>query len=521
MKDTSITRRIRLLSIAGVAAIALPLAIGGYSQSQYATAAQVDVAAPKTLPSGVVSYAPIVKSVKPAVVTIRVSGREEPTRFSGGDGQPDFGDTPFGDFFRRFFDEPNGQFGNRGPRPGPQHGPRFGRPHPQGLGSGFIISSDGLIATNNHVIDGASEITVVLDDGTELPGKLIGTDPKTDVAVVKVKADKELPFIAWGDSDAILTGDPVLAIGNPFGIGTTVTAGIVSARGRDLHNGPYDDFIQVDAPINRGNSGGPLISMDGKVVGINSAIYSPNGGNVGVGFAIPSDQARDIVSRLIKDGSIERGYIGVRIQPVTKDVADAVGLSKPEGALVADVDDATPAGRAGVKTGDIVTAFGDKPVDSPKALARAVGNVAPGVKSTLTVWRKGKEVVLDITVGKMESTQTASADDNGAPQSSGADVTIPGLGIDLANITQDTRDQLGLSDDVKGVVVSSVDDGEAESRGLAEGDIVVSINQEPVSSVDQAQALIKKAKDDGKKSVLLLVQRKDNKSFVALPFATS
>ena len=521
MKDISITRRIRLLSIAGVAAIALPLAIGSYSQGQYATAAQVESAAPKTLPSGVVSYAPIVKSVKPAVVTIRISGRDEPTRFSGRDGQPDFGDTPFGDFFRRFFDEPNGQFGDRGPRPGPQHGQRFNRPQPKGLGSGFIISSDGLIATNNHVIDGASDITVLLDDGTELPAKLIGTDPKTDIAVIKVKADKDLPFIAWGDSDTMLTGDPVLAIGNPFGIGTTVTAGIVSARGRDLHNGPYDDFIQVDAPINRGNSGGPLISMDGKVVGINSAIYSPNGGNVGVGFAIPSDQARDIVSRLIKDGSIERGYIGVRIQPVTKDVAEAVGLSKPEGALVADVDEATPAGRAGVKSGDVVTAFGDKSIDSPKSLARAVGNVAPGVKSTLTVWRQGKEVVLDITVGKMDATQTASAEDSDTPNPAADEVAIPGLGIDLADLTQDTRQQLGLGDDVKGVVVSSVGEGEAGSRGLTEGDIVLSINQEPVTSVSQAQAVIKKARDDGKKSVLLLVQRKDNKSFVALPFANS
>ncbi|MCT4541747.1 trypsin-like peptidase domain-containing protein, partial [Pseudomonas aeruginosa] len=234
------------------------------------------------------------------------------------------------------------------------------------LGSGFIISPDGYIVTNNHVIDNATSIKVTLDDGTELPATLVGADPKSDLAVLKIASPKPLAVISWGDSDRLKAGDQILAIGNPFGIGTTVTAGIVSARGRDLHSGPYDDFIQIDAPINHGNSGGPLVDVEGKVVGINTAIYSPNGGSVGVGFAIPSDQAQNVVVRLMKDGSIHHGFIGVQIQPVTPDVANAIGLATAEGALVAKVEAGTPAGRAGIRTGDVITALGGQAIKSPR-----------------------------------------------------------------------------------------------------------------------------------------------------------
>jgi len=262
------------------------------------------------------------------------------------------------------------------------------------------VAADGYIVTNNHVIDKASSITVTLDDGTQVPAKLVGADPKNDLAVLKIKPAKPLATVAWGDSDTLRVGDQVLAIGNPFGIGTTVTAGIVSARGRDLHSGPYDDFIQIDAPINRGNSGGPLVDAAGRVVGINTAIYSPNGGSVGVGFAIPSDQAQKVVAELMKDGSIQHGFIGVEIQPVTADIADAIGLRQAEGALIAGVNDGTPAARAGLKAGDIVTALGGSPIKSPRDLSRMVADLSPGTSKSLSVWRTGKTRDLSITVGR-------------------------------------------------------------------------------------------------------------------------
>ena len=276
-----------------------------------------------------------------------------------------------------------------------------GAPVSEALGSGFIISADGTIVTNNHVIDGATEIKVTLDDGSEHKATLLGRDAKSDLAVLKIEAGKPLPTVAWGDSDALRPGDPILAIGNPFGIGTTVTSGIVSARGRDLHNGPYDDFIQVDAAINHGNSGGPLVNTEGKVVGINTAIYSPNGGNVGVGFAIPSDQAQAVVAKLISQGSIEHGYIGVQIQTVTPDVADAIGLTGAAGALVAHVEDASPAQKAGLKAGDVIVSFDGHAVKTPKDLSRIVADIIPGTGTTRSrSGASGKSVDVSITVGQ-------------------------------------------------------------------------------------------------------------------------
>ena len=267
------------------------------------------------------------------------------------------------------------------------------------LGSGFIIAADGTIVTNNHVIDGALSIKVTLDDGTETPAKLIGRDAENDLAVLKIESGKPLPTVRWGDSDKLVLGDQVLAIGNPFGVGTTVTAGIVSARGRDLDSGPFDDFIQIDAPINHGNSGGPLVNVNGDVVGINTAIYSPNGGSVGVGFAIPSDQAQKVVARLMKGGSIQYGYIGVQIQQVTPDVASAIGLDHVSGALVSQVNDGSPAARAGIETGDVITGFGGQKVKDSKDLSRAIAGAASGSKETLDVWRKGKAVEISVRVG--------------------------------------------------------------------------------------------------------------------------
>ena len=333
--------------------------------------------------------------------------------------------------FRQFFE----QQGIPMPKQAPQHqdGERG-----MALGSGFIVSSDGIIVTNNHVIDNAIDIKVTLDDGTELPAKLLGADPKSDLAVLKITASKPLTTLAWGDSDTLKLGDQILAIGNPFGIGTTVTAGIVSARGRDLHSGPYDDFIQIDAPINHGNSGGPLVDHSGNVVGINTAIYSPNGGSVGVGFAIPSDQAQRIVAKLEKSGSIDHGYLGVQIQPVTADVADAVGLTKAEGALVATVNAGTPAAHAGLKTGDIVMTVGSETVKSPRDLSRLVADLSPGAKEAMTVWRNGKTVDLSVTVGGNDGDQkqASAAKDDSKMQ------TGPSIGVALADLTPDVRQQL-------------------------------------------------------------------------------
>ncbi|WHO72440.1 DegQ family serine endoprotease [Rhizobium sp. BT03] len=452
------------------------------------------------------SFASIVDADKPAVVTITTTVKA--TDVSAGQQ-----DSPMDEQFRQFFEDQ----GIPLPRQAPKN-----RPSQQAmaLGSGFIISPDGVIVTNNHVIDNAVDIKVTLDDGTELPAKLIGTDPKSDVAVLKIEAGKPLQTIAWGDSDRLKLGDQILAIGNPFGIGTTVTAGIVSARGRDLHSGPYDDFIQIDAPINHGNSGGPLVDRSGNVVGINTAIYSPNGGSVGVGFAIPSDEAKAIVAKLQKDGSIDHGYLGVQIQPVTKDVADAVGLDKTGGALVAAVTPDTPAAHAGVKPGDIITSVGGETVKTPKDLSRLVADLSPGAKKSLGIWRDGKVIDLNVTVGTNGEGQKQAAAES--PDSQGQPSGQPSLGIGLAELTPDLRQQLDLPRAVSGAVVASVDpDKSAAVAGIQSGDVIVSVNDRPVHNTRDVKAAIAEAGKAGRKSVLLLIERDGNKTFVAVPFAAA
>ncbi|RUM26238.1 DegQ family serine endoprotease [Rhizobium vallis] len=452
------------------------------------------------------SFASIVDADKPAVVTIT-------TTMKATDVSADQQESPMDEQFRQFFE---GQ-GIPLPHPAPQH---QGSQHAMALGSGFIISRDGVIVTNNHVIDNAVDIKVTLDDGTELPAKLIGTDPKSDVAVLKIEAPKPLQTVAWGDSDKLKLGDQILAIGNPFGIGTTVTAGIVSARGRDLHSGPYDDFIQIDAPINHGNSGGPLVDRNGNVVGINTAIYSPNGGSVGVGFAIPSDEAKAIVAKLQKDGSIDHGYLGVQIQPVTKDVADAVGLDKSGGALVAAVTTDTPAARAGVKPGDIVTAVGSETVKTPKDLSRLVADLSPGAKESLSVWRDGKTIDLNVTVGGNENGQKQAAAESSDIQ--GQSTGQPSLGIGLADLTPDLRQKLNLPHNTNGAVVASVNaDKSAAAAGIQSGDVIVSVNDRPVHDARDVKTAVAEAGKAGRKSVLLLIERDGNKTFVAVPFAAA
>jgi serine protease Do len=339
--------------------------------------------------------------------------------------------------------------------------------------------------------------------------------------VLKIKADKPLPTVKWGDSDKLMPGDQVLAIGNPFGIGTTVTAGIVSARGRDLNSGPFDDFIQIDAPINHGNSGGPLVDVAGNVVGINTAIYSPNGGSVGVGFAIPSDQAQKVVAKLMKGGNIQYGYLGVQIQPVTPDVAGAVGLDHPGGALVSEVTEGSPAAKAGIKTGDVITSFAGEPIKDPKDLSRAVADVAPGAKETLDVWRGGKTVQISADVGRnSDDVKTASTEGDNQKPSVDQALRVPSLGLGLTDLTPDIREELNLASNQRGAVVERVNpDKAAANAGLQPGDVIVAVDQSPVRNARQANQAIAEAGKSGRKSVLLLVDRGDAQIFVAVPFA--
>lgn len=500
---TRILEKHRVAALFGVALLVVPVAASSLFGTPSAQAA-----APQSFGSALAegSFATIVSADKPAVVTITTMLKAENASADGI--SPFGGNSPFDQQFRDFFGERQ--------MPMPEQRPSG---KAEALGSGFVLTRDGYIVTNNHVIDKASKITVTLDDGTELPAKLVGADPKSDLAVVKIDSDTPLATIGWGESDKLRAGDPILAIGNPFGIGTTVTAGIVSARGRDLHSGPYDDFIQIDAPINHGNSGGPLVGIDGKVVGINTAIYSPNGGSVGVGFAIPSDQAQTVVAKLMKDGSIEHGFIGVQIQPVTADVADAIGLAKPAGALVARVDDGTPAAKAGIQSGDVITALGGKAVTSPRDLSRMVADLSPGEKQGLTVWRDGGDKALSITIGTNDDgTGQILADAKG--KSGSAAQHVPTIGVQLGDLTADMRQSLGLPKGESGAVVEGVNpDKPAADAGLQPGDIILSVNQRPVTSASEAKTAVAEAGKAGRKAVLLLVQRQDAQSFVTVPFS--
>ncbi|TPK56214.1 DegQ family serine endoprotease [Mesorhizobium sp. B2-4-19] len=512
MSPLGILRRHRVAALLGAALIISPVVVsfaqsgGNAGLSNAVATTQTPIVGIKA-PNG--SFAPVVATTKPAVVTVTTVMKAQAETM--GETSPFDGGSPFDDYFHQFF-------GNQGapmPKTPPQQAPRQ-----EALGSGFIVGTDGTIVTNNHVVDGASSIKVTLDDGTELPAKLVGRDAKNDLAVLKIKSDKALPTVKWGDSDKLMTGDQVLAIGNPFGIGTTVTAGIVSARGRDLHSGPFDDFIQIDAPINHGNSGGPLVDVNGNVIGINTAIYSPNGGSVGVGFAIPSDQAQKVVAKLMKGGNIEYGYLGVEIQPVTPDVAAAIGLDHAGGALVSQVNDGSPAAKAGIATGDVITGFAGQDVKDPKDLSRAVADVSPGAKEPLEVWRKGKAMQISVNVGQnSEDVKTASVGDSGAP---GAEqgARVPAIGLGLLDITPDIRQQLNLADNERGAVVASVNpDNAAAAAGVQPGDIIVAVNQAPVKSARQVTQAITQASKSGRKSVLLLVEREGSQIYVAVPFA--
>lgn len=463
-------------------------------------------AAPAAMAAGAPdSFADLAARISPAVVDITTSTVIEAP---AGPGQ----DVPKGSPFDDFFNDFNGQNGDNG-----QGGAPDGSGEPpqrsEALGSGFVISADGYIVTNNHVIEGADEIQIEFFSGKKLDARLIGTDTKTDIALLKVDSPDPLPFVGFGDSDRMRVGDWVLAMGNPMGQGFSVSAGIISARNRELQ-GAYDDFIQTDAAINRGNSGGPLFNMAGEVIGVNTAILSPNGGSIGIGFSMASNVVSKVVDQLRQFGETRRGWLGVRIQDVTADVAEAMGLKEAKGALVTDVPDG-PSKDAGIRSGDIIVSFNGADVTDSRELVRRVADAEIGKAVPVTVLRDGKSVALTVTLGRREEAEkdskTAPAPAAPAPEAK----TL--LGIHLQVLTDDLRGQFGLPDGTEGLLVADVDqDSDAYAKGLRAGDVITEAGQQKLSTIADLEKRISEAKDGGRKSLLLLIRSGGSPRFLAV-----
>jgi len=452
------------------------------------------------------SFAPLVKKVLPAVVNISVTetGKASPMADEEDQDQgQDFRQSPFDEMLRRFFDQ-QGQGRNN---PFSQGNPQEGGAKRIALGSGFIIDADGHIVTNNHVVGDASKVEVTLQDGNKYTAKIVGRDLRTDLAVLKIDAGHPLPYVTFGNSDGAQIGDWVVAVGNPFGLGGSVTTGIISARGRDIHTGQFDDFLQIDAPINRGNSGGPTFNLSGQVIGINTAIYSPNGGSVGIGFAVPSNVAKTVVTALEEHGKVERGWLGVQIQEVTPAIAASLGLKNDHGALVAMVTPDSPSAAAGLKQGDVILGFDGNDITKLRDLPHYVAANAPGSKATLTVWRDGKQSQVDLKLGEMPSNpQVASA--GGDEQAQPSEDHASAMGLHLAPLTRDLRAELHLGRDAHGVVITGVDNGSvADNLGLSRGDVIMSINQQPMNSPKEAADQLRGIANSSNKSALLLLNR--------------
>lgn len=498
--------RIGLLTstaVFGIAALMLTTGIPAKIKTAYAEAVRVDA---QPMPG----FADVVEAVSPAVVSVRVKSNARPVSTQGFD-SPGFDNLPEDHPMRRFFDQFGDQdrfgFGDRFDRRGERGGQNAPRVAPVSQGSGFFITDDGFIVTNNHVVANGREFSVILNDGTELDAELIGTDARTDLAVLKVEADRKFTYVAFSDKDDTRIGEWVVAVGNPFGLGGTVTAGIVSARGRDIGSGPYDDFIQVDAAVNRGNSGGPTFNLEGEVIGVNTAIFSPSGGNVGIAFAIPASLASEVVADLMDDGSIERGWLGVQIQPVTEDIAESLGLTEARGALISEPQPDSPAGEAGMKAGDVILAVDGEPIDDPKDLARRIANVDPGSNAEITLWRGGRQDNVSVKIGTLKEDARAVID---VPQ----DKSLDGERLEEFGMT------VAPADGGSGLVVTGVEpDGMAAERGIREGDVIVAVNNTDVGSAEDIAMAVKAAVDSGRKAVLFQLNQDDSSRFVALPVA--
>jgi len=448
------------------------------------------------------SFADLAEQTSPAVVNITTSTLVA----QGTDSQPILPEgSPFEDFFRDFLDRDQGGDGDG-------DAPRHRRS--QALGSGFVVSEDGYIVTNNHVIEGADEILIeFFNGGGTLTAEVVGTDVNTDIAVLKVEADAPLHYVSFGDSDVMRVGDWVMAVGNPLGQGFSVSAGIISARNREL-SGTYDDFIQTDAAINRGNSGGPLFNLDGEVIGVNTAILSPNGGSIGIGFSMASNVVSRVVDQLREYGETRRGWLGVRIQDVTEDVADAMGLDSTVGALVTDVPSG-PASDAGVQAGDLILSFDGREVADTRDLVRQVGNAPVGKVIRLTVLRDGQTQTFKVTLGRREEAVAAAVEEM-TPEEEGPVVKTV-LGLELTEMNDDLRSELGLSPGAEGLVVVTVEEGsQASEKGLQPGDVVSEAGQQKVVTIADLEARIDAARDGGRRSILLLVRREGDPRFVAL-----
>jgi len=477
--------------LAAALLVTTALAGGGYA----AGAARVAETTPPitVAPEGTqAGFGDLVAKVKTAVVNIATTEKIENAdarQMPGFNFPPG---SPFGELFRDF---------QHNQRPLAQ----------QALGSGFIVDPDGYIVTNNHVVDGANKITVTLTDGSTYPATVKGRDPKTDIALLKIDAKKPLPYVMFGDSGKAREGDWVIAVGNPFGLGGTVTAGIISAHGRDINSGPYDDFLQIDAPINPGNSGGPLFDQSGQVIGIDSAIYSPTGGSVGIGFAIPSDIASKVVAQLKEHGSVARGWLGVQMQPITPALAKAMGRSDHDGVIVDKVEPDSPAASADLRQGDLVIALDGKPIKGSRDLAITVAGLQKGTTAKLTVWRDGQERTVEVKIGAQPSDQVASADEE---NSDGP------VGLSLAPLSNDLRSEFGIEGKAKGVVVENVAaDSHAAESGLQPGDVIIKIGNEAVTTPSEVASRIHDAQHGNKDALPLLVLRNGSTYYLALQLA--
>ena len=487
-------RRSTILASVAVASLAVAGAFGGTAMtgSHVAQAAAVSTA---DLPQNAPSFAPLIDRVKAAVVSVRVKLVADDGASQDLSGQMDNLPPEIQKFFRQFGGLPNGE-----------SVPQARHPMMIGEGSGFFISSDGYIVTNNHVVQNAKSVTITTIDGKTLDAKVVGTDPKTDLALLKVEKAGDYPFVTFAKEMPHI-GDWVVAIGNPYGLGGTVTAGIVSAEGRDIGDGPYDRFIQIDAPINRGNSGGPTFNMKGQVVGVNTAIYSPSGGSVGIGFAIPSTTADTVIGDLEHGGVVSRGYLGVNIQAVTPAMAESMGMKTAKGAIVDQTMPGTPAAEAGLKSGDVITKLNGETIEDAADLTQRIGSFKPGAKVELTYLRNGAEKTAQIALADQKSEKVASADTHSL-KDKGAQ-----LGIQIAP----AKDVAGAGD--KGVAIVGVDpNGAGAAQGLATGNVILDVSGKPVSTPEDVKSGIESAKSQGKKAVMMRIQTAQGARFVAVPF---